>query len=100
MCRPGSLGFSSVTISILSVPLSLVSGLGIYLALLALFVASVALLAGELKYSIATLMISTISIFFLSVLDDILFPKYGLYFQIMIPYCVWFACFLVRLNKR
>ena len=61
------LGVISLVMAFLSIPISMVTGLGVILALLALLVSGASAFLGELKYAAIVLVITTINLFSLSV---------------------------------
>jgi uncharacterized Tic20 family protein len=61
------LGVISVVIAILSIIPSLVTGIGIVLALFALLLSGVSAISGKLKYVTAVILLTTMNLFFLSI---------------------------------
>ena len=62
-----SLGVISLVVAIFSIIPSLVTGIGIILALFALLLSGVSAISGKLKYVIAVILLTTINLFFLSI---------------------------------
>ena len=60
------LGNVSITFVLVSIPLNVVSGVGVFVALLGLIFAGVAVLSGVAKHAIVSLCIATASIFIIS----------------------------------
>lgn len=61
------LGISSLVIAILAIPPSMVSGLGVLLALFGLILSGTSALLGNFKYVIIVLIITTVNLFCLSI---------------------------------
>ena len=61
------LGITSVVLAILAIPPSLISGIGVSMALFALVLSGISSLSGRLKYVSLVAIITTLSLFFISV---------------------------------
>ena len=61
------LGVISVVIAVFSIIPSLVTGIGIMLALFALLLSGISAVSGNLKYVIVVILLTTINLFFLSI---------------------------------
>jgi len=61
------LGITSVILSILAIPLGLISGIGVSIALFALVLSGISSISGRLKYVSIVAIITTLSLFFVSV---------------------------------
>ncbi len=75
MCIMNVIGIASIFLAILSVPASLVSGIGVAIALLVLLLSGISALSGKLKYAIIVLIITTLNLFFFSVASLEWMPK-------------------------
>jgi len=90
------IGISSFAVALSSVFLSIVSGIGVYIAIISILLSSISLLMKEKVYALSSVIISTVSIFIVSPLPSLGGWPASMLFIILVPYSI----FLMTLSSR
>lgn len=98
------IGVTSVVVSVLSIPMSAASGVGVIIAAIALILSGCSSLLGNTRYLLITFFIVTFNLLFVSVfsvfmdLQDVTKSTFMLY--IGIPYIITFTFYGIGVYKR
>jgi membrane protein implicated in regulation of membrane protease activity len=90
------IGISSFVVALSSIFLSIVSGVGVYIAIILILLGSISLLMKEKVYALSSVIISTVSIFIVSPLPSLGRWPASMLFIILVPYSI----FLMTLSSR
>ena len=90
----------SLVVSILAIPLALVSGIGVIISLLALSIAGITAYLQEIRYSVFTFFITTFTVFGFSLLDVNLHGwRNEIPISFVIPYLFYIICFILGFSR-
>lgn len=96
-----AVGIFSALLAICSVFLSLVSGAGIIVALIALVLSGISAIAGDIRYAAFTTVVVTIDLFFVSVLLQIQDPPViAIVLLIAVPYVITFVLIGIGIRRK
>jgi len=89
-------GIASLVVTLISVPLNVISGIGVFVALLGLILAGISVLLRATKYALIAFVIATISIFIISPFSWTQNLPLSMLAMTLIPYLFFIATLIFR----
>lgn len=93
-------GIASLGVTLISVPLNVISGIGVFVALLGLILAGISVLLRATKYALIAFLIATISIFIISPFSLTQSLPLSMVAMTLIPYLFFIATLIFRFISR